>query len=89
MPSGRKYLSLVKVLLSIYFCRMAFHKERNHFWLVCCFTGEELAENLGARTSLTYGNKEYTLYLSLLFLLRDKKEKKIHGLCFITYSCLD
>lgn len=52
MPNGRDYLSLIKVLLIVYLCRMALHKERSKLLLICVFTGEELPEDLGARTSL-------------------------------------
>lgn len=59
------------------------------FCLFCCFRGKELAEEVGANTSLWHMATKNTHYLSLLFLLRDTKEKKINGLYFITYSCLD
>lgn len=63
-------------------------KRETIFWLFCCFRGIELAEELGVHTSLWHMAKN-TYYLSLLFLLRDTKEKKIHGLYFIIYSCSD
>lgn len=64
--------------------------KRNNFLLICCFTGEELPEeSRSTYSTMTYGNKEFALYFSFLFLLRDKKEKKIHGSCFITYTHFD
>jgi len=88
MPSGREHLSLTEVLLSIYFCRAAFHKERINFWLIYCFTGEELAEDLGACTSLwPMATKNTLSAFPSCFSLETKR--RIHGLCFITYSCLD
>lgn len=64
-------------------------KRETIFCLFCCFKGEQLAEALGAHTSLRHMATKNIHCLSLLFLLRDKKEKKIHGLCSITYCCLD
>lgn len=54
-------------------------KRETMFWLFWSFRGKELAEDLGVHTSLRHMATKNTHFLSLLFLLRDTKEKKIMG----------
>lgn len=89
VPSGRDYLSPVKVLLSIYFCRTAFHREKQFLVHLLFYRWRASSRSGRMYLSMTCGSKEYTLYLLILFLLRDKEEKKIHGLYCTTYSRLD